>query len=85
MEVEGAKEVGGGTSLAFKNVQHDGLAGLDMPSGRKRFLAGLGKVKSYLDSGVFEAVQVAGITALGLDDSVTDRISGRFIRNGVTR
>jgi LL-diaminopimelate aminotransferase len=40
--------------------------------GRKEILAGLGKVKSNLDSGVFEAVQVAGIIALGLDDSVTD-------------
>ena len=40
--------------------------------GNKDVLAALGKVKSQLDSGVFEAVQAAGITALGLDDSVTD-------------
>jgi LL-diaminopimelate aminotransferase len=42
--------------------------------GNREVLAGLGKVKSNLDSGVFEAVQAAGITALGLDDSVTDGI-----------
>jgi LL-diaminopimelate aminotransferase len=42
--------------------------------GNKHILAALGKVKSQLDSGVFEAVQAAGITALGLDDSVTDGI-----------
>ena len=35
-------------------------------------LTGLGKVKSNLDSGVFQAVQEAGITALKLDDHVTD-------------
>ena len=40
--------------------------------GHKDVLAGLGKVKSNLDSGVFEAVQAAGMTALRLDDSVTD-------------
>lgn len=40
--------------------------------GNKEVLGGLGRVKSQLDSGVFEAVQAAGITALGLDDSVTD-------------
>ena len=32
----------------------------------------LGKVKSNLDSGCFQAIQEAGITALSLDDSVTD-------------
>ena len=42
--------------------------------GNKDVLAGLGKVKSNLDSGVFEAVQAAGITALALDDAVTDGI-----------
>jgi aspartate/methionine/tyrosine aminotransferase len=42
--------------------------------GNKNVLAGLGRVKSQLDSGVFEAVQAAGITALGLDDSVTDEL-----------
>jgi LL-diaminopimelate aminotransferase len=40
--------------------------------GNKEVLAGLGKVKSNLDSGVFQAVQEAGITALNLDESVTD-------------
>ena len=33
-------------------------------------IAALGKVKSNIDSGVFQAVQEAGITALHLDDSV---------------
>jgi LL-diaminopimelate aminotransferase len=42
--------------------------------GNKDVVAALGRVKSQLDSGVFEAVQAAGVTALGLDDSVTDGI-----------
>jgi LL-diaminopimelate aminotransferase len=42
--------------------------------GNKDVLAGLGKVKSNLDSGCFEAIQEAGITALSLPDSVTDGI-----------
>ncbi len=40
--------------------------------GRKEVIAGLGKVKTNIDSGVFQAIQEAGITALQLDDSVTE-------------
>jgi LL-diaminopimelate aminotransferase len=40
--------------------------------GNQQVLNGLLKIKSNLDSGCFEAIQAAGITALGLDESVTD-------------
>ncbi|MGH7232153.1 MAG: aminotransferase class I/II-fold pyridoxal phosphate-dependent enzyme, partial [Nitrospiraceae bacterium] len=40
--------------------------------GNRQVLAGLGKVKSNLDSGVFQAVQEAGMVALALEDHVTD-------------
>ena len=40
--------------------------------GNKQILAGLGKVKSNLDSGIFQAVQEAGITAIQSDDQLTD-------------
>ncbi|HSF69662.1 MAG TPA: pyridoxal phosphate-dependent aminotransferase [Nitrospira sp.] len=73
MEVEGAKEVGVEFHSLSKTYNMTGWR-LGYAVGRKEVLAGLGKVKSNLDSGVFEAVQVAGITALGLDDSVTDDI-----------
>lgn len=46
--------------------------------GRAELIGALGKVKSNLDSGVFQAVQEAGITALGLDDSVTDTIRDTY-------
>ena len=73
MEVEGAKEVGVEFHSLSKTYNMTGWR-IGFVVGNKEVLAGLGKVKSNLDSGVFEAVQAAGITALGLDDSVTDGI-----------
>lgn len=73
MEVEGAKEVGVEFHSLSKTYNMTGWR-LGFAVGHKDVLAGLGKVKSNLDSGCFEAVQEAGITALGLDDSVTDNL-----------
>ena len=73
MEVEGAKDVGVEFHSLSKTYNMTGWR-IGFVVGNKDVLAGLGKVKSNLDSGCFEAVQEAGITALGLDDSVTDGI-----------
>ncbi|MCS6896613.1 MAG: LL-diaminopimelate aminotransferase [Nitrospira sp.] len=73
LEAEGAKEVGVEFHSLSKTYNMTGWR-IGFAVGHKEVLAGLGKVKSNLDSGVFEAVQVAGATALGLDDSVTDGI-----------
>ncbi|MCP9452532.1 MAG: LL-diaminopimelate aminotransferase [Nitrospira sp.] len=73
LEVEGAKDVGVEFHSLSKTYNMTGWR-IGFAVGNKEVLAGLGKVKSNLDSGVFEAVQVAGTTALGLDDSVTDGI-----------
>lgn len=73
LEVEGAKEVGVEFHSLSKTYNMTGWR-IGFAVGNKEVLAGLSKVKSNLDSGVFEAVQVAGTTALGLDDSVTDGI-----------
>ncbi len=73
MEVEGAKDVGVEFHSLSKTYNMTGWR-LGFVVGNKDVLAGLGKVKSNLDSGCFEAVQEAGITALGLDNSVTDGI-----------
>ena len=73
MEVEGAKDVGVEFHSLSKTYNMTGWR-IGFAVGNKEVLAALGKVKSQLDSGVFEAVQVAGITALGLPDSVTDGI-----------
>ncbi len=73
LEVDGAKEVGIEFHSLSKTYNMTGWR-LGFAVGHKEVLAALGKVKSQLDSGVFEAVQAAGITALGLPDSVTDGI-----------
>ena len=70
---DGAKDVGVEFHSLSKTYNMTGWR-LGFAVGNKEVLAGLGKVKSNLDSGVFEAVQAAGITALGLDDAVTDTI-----------
>lgn len=71
LEVDGAKDVGVEFHSLSKTYNMTGWR-LGFAVGNKDVLAGLGRVKSQLDSGVFEAIQAAGITALGLDDSVTD-------------
>ena len=73
MEVEGAKDVGVEFHSLSKTYNMTGWR-IGFVVGHKDVLAGLGKVKSNLDSGCFEAVQEAGITALDMDDSVTDRL-----------
>ncbi|MBD0306383.1 MAG: LL-diaminopimelate aminotransferase [Nitrospiraceae bacterium] len=71
LEVEGAKEVGIEFHSLSKTFNMTGWR-IGFAVGNKTILAGLGKVKSNVDSGVFQAVQEAGITALQLDDHVTD-------------
>jgi LL-diaminopimelate aminotransferase len=71
MEVDGAKEVGIEFHSLSKTYNMTGWR-IGFAVGNTQVLAGLGKVKSNLDSGCFQAIQEAGITALGLDDSVTD-------------
>ncbi len=71
MEVDGAKDVGIEFHSLSKTYNMTGWR-IGFAVGHKQVLAGLGKVKSNLDSGCFQAIQEAGITALSLDDSVTD-------------
>jgi LL-diaminopimelate aminotransferase len=71
LEIDGAKEVGVEFHSLSKTYNMTGWR-LGFAVGNKDVLAGLGKVKSNLDSGVFQAIQEAGITALALEDSVTD-------------
>ena len=73
MEVDGAKDVGIEFHSLSKTYNMTGWR-IGFAVGHKQVLAGLAKVKSNLDSGCFQAIQEAGITALGLDDSVTDNL-----------
>jgi LL-diaminopimelate aminotransferase len=71
MEIDGAKDVGIEFHSLSKTFNMTGWR-IGFAVGHRQVLAGLGKVKSNLDSGVFQAVQEAGITALESDDRLTD-------------
>ena len=46
--------------------------------GNEKVLAGLGKIKTNLDSGIFQAVQEAGIEALRTGDSILRKIRNTY-------
>ena len=73
LEVEGAKEVGVEFHSLSKTYNMTGWR-IGFVVGNRDVLAGLGKIKSNLDSGVFQAVQEAGIAALEMEDGVVETI-----------
>lgn len=73
LETPGAKEIGVEFHSLSKTYNMTGWR-IGFAVGNAAVLAALGRVKSNLDSGVFQAVQEAGIEALGLGDEVTEAI-----------
>lgn len=72
LKVRGAKEVGIEMHSLSKTYNMTGWR-LGFAAGNSEILEGLGKVKTNVDSGAFEAVQEAGIAALsGPQDCVRD-------------
>ncbi len=72
LNVSGAKEVGIEMHSLSKTYNMTGWR-IGFAVGNREILAGLGKVKTNVDSGAFEAVQEAGITALtGPQDCVRE-------------
>jgi LL-diaminopimelate aminotransferase len=70
LEVEGAKEVAVEFHSLSKTYNMTGWR-IGFAVGNAKILAGLGRVKTNLDSGIFQAVQYAGIAALsGPQDSL---------------
>lgn len=69
LELEGAKDVGIEFHSLSKTFNMTGWR-IGFAVGNREILSAIGKVKSNLDSGVFRAVQEAGIEALGTDESV---------------
>lgn len=63
MQVDGAKEVGMEMHSLSKTYNMTGWR-LGMAVGGEELIAGLGRVKTNVDSGAFDAIQRAGITAL---------------------
>lgn len=71
LEAEGAKDVGIEFHSLSKTYNMTGWR-VGFAVGNKRLIEGLGKVKSNIDSGIFQAIQLAAISALeGPQDSFT--------------
>ncbi len=73
LEVEGAKDVGIEFHSLSKTYNMTGWR-IGFAVGHKDVIAGLGKIKTNLDSGVFQAIQDAGIVALRTEESVLSGI-----------
>jgi len=73
MQIEGAKEVGIEFHSLSKTYNMTGWR-IGFAVGNREVIAGLGKIKSNLDSGVFQAVQEASITALNTDEHILSGI-----------
>jgi LL-diaminopimelate aminotransferase len=69
MQFDGAKEVGIEFHSLSKTYNMTGRR-IGFAVGNSQVLAGLGKVKTNLDSGVFQAIQEAAIAGLGLDQNL---------------
>jgi LL-diaminopimelate aminotransferase len=80
LEVEGAKEVGVEFHSLSKTYNMTGWR-IGFAVGNEKAIEGLGTIKSNIDSGVFQAVQFAGIEALSGEQScvkeMTDVYAGR--------
>ncbi len=73
MEIDGAKDVGIEFHSLSKTYNMTGWR-IGFAVGNSDVLAGLGKIKTNLDSGVFQAIQEAAIVALHTDDALLSRI-----------
>lgn len=66
MQIPGAKDVGIEFHSLSKTYNMTGWR-IGFAVGNEEVLRGLGKIKTNIDSGVFQAIQEAGITALAMD------------------
>jgi LL-diaminopimelate aminotransferase len=73
LEIDGAKEVGIEFHSLSKTYNMTGWR-IGFAVGNRNVIAGLGKIKTNIDSGVFQAIQEAGITALATDDKILSGI-----------
>lgn len=77
MQIDGAKEVGVEFHSLSKTYNMTGWR-IGFAVGNRDILSGLGKVKTNLDSGVFQAIQEASITALKTEDNVLKQIRDTY-------
>jgi LL-diaminopimelate aminotransferase len=77
LQYDGAKKVGIEFHSLSKTYCMTGWR-IGFAVGNKDIIAGLGKVKSNIDSGIFQAVQIAGIEALTGDQASIDEMKNIF-------
>jgi len=77
LQIPGAKEVGIEFHSLSKTYNMTGWR-IGFAVGNEKVLAGLGKIKTNLDSGIFQAVQEAGIEALTTNDLVLKKIRNTY-------
>ncbi|MFN3870116.1 MAG: LL-diaminopimelate aminotransferase [Aquificaceae bacterium] len=73
LQIEGAKDVAIEFHSLSKTYNMTGWR-IGMAVGNKDLIAGLGKVKTNVDSGQFQAIQEAGISALNLPEEEVQKI-----------
>lgn len=73
LETPGAKDIGIEFHSLSKTYNMTGWR-IGFAVGNQNVIQGLGKIKTNLDSGIFQAIQEAGIEALRSPESVTDNI-----------
>jgi LL-diaminopimelate aminotransferase len=79
LQVKGAKEVGIEFHSLSKTYNMTGWR-IGFAAGDKEAIEGLGAIKSNVDSGVFQAIQIAGIKALKHDQSCIEEMVGVYTR-----
>jgi alanine-synthesizing transaminase len=79
LETPGAKDVG---VEFFSMTKSYNMAGwrLAFCCGNREMVNALARIKSYLDYGVFQPIQIAGIVALESDQSCVDEINAMYCR-----
>ncbi len=77
LEVDGAKEIGLEFHSLSKTYNMTGWR-VGFAAGNREGIEGLGAIKSNIDSGVFQAVQLAGIEALRGDQSCVREMTSTY-------
>lgn len=77
LEIDGAKDVAIEFHSLSKTYYMTGWR-IGWACGNRKLVAALAKVKSNFDSGIFQAIQVAGITALKSAPEITDDMRALF-------
>ena len=77
LQIPGAKNVGIEVHSLSKTYNMTGWR-VAFAVGNKDVIAGLGKIKTNIDSGIFQAIQEAGIEALNTDDKVLKKLRDTY-------